>query len=79
MIKMNNKDLISESPHLCFVCGKRFTRRIILEKHEKAHSPQTGDAVRKIIKANFSCDFCGKKYTRKAYLKAHISIHTQGL
>lgn len=68
--------LILESPHKCFVCGKTFTRRIILKNHEKSHSVESGE--RKIIKANFSCVYCPKIFTRKEYLKAHISIHTQG-
>lgn len=72
---MNFEGKFLESPHQCFVCGKSFTRKIILENHVRSHSPGN---VPKIIKATFTCNFCPKKYTRKDYLKAHISIHTQG-
>lgn len=65
-----------ESPHKCFVCGKTYTRKIILENHSKSHeeNPLTGGSVR----PTFLCDYCPKIYTRKQYLKAHISIHKQG-
>jgi len=72
-------DFILESPHKCLVCGKTYTRKIILEKHQKTHSSEPNEPkLPKIIKAAFSCDDCPKRFTRKEYLKAHISIHTKG-
>lgn len=70
-------DIILESPHKCSICGKTYTRKIILEKHMKSHYPQ--EKVPETVKTKFPCDFCPKVYTRKEYLKAHISIHTQGV
>lgn len=67
-----------ESPHICTVCGKSFTRRAILEKHENKHSEQKEVLSSSSIKAKYTCNYCDKKFTRKGYLKAHIAIHTQG-
>lgn len=65
-----------ESPHKCFVCGKSFTRKAILEKHEQSHSPREIRSVNKTsVRATFQCDICCKMYTRKQYLKDHIRIH----
>lgn len=66
-----------ESPHKCFVCGKVYTKSVILDKHLKSHSPKeiTSD---KSVRAKFRCELCPKVYSRKQYLKDHLSIHNQG-
>lgn len=68
-----------ESPHKCFVCGKTFTRKAILEKHKQIHSPKKGRSVNeKSVRAKFQCDICQKLYSRKQYLKDHMRIHNRG-
>uniref|UniRef100_A0A8C2FT56 C2H2-type domain-containing protein n=1 Tax=Cyprinus carpio TaxID=7962 RepID=A0A8C2FT56_CYPCA len=51
----------SERPYLCTVCGRGFSRRETLRRHERVH---TGEKP-------FHCDICGKDF-REPHEKLHL-------
>lgn len=53
-------------PHVCQICGSRFTRYHNLKQHIKLHSG---------VKP-FECDICGKRFTRNYTLRLHKAKHT---
>ncbi|XP_044130678.1 zinc finger protein 420-like [Bufo gargarizans] len=53
-------------PFPCSECGKRFTQKAYLVKHQKIH---TGEKP-------FSCSECGKSFMQKDHLERHQRIHT---
>ncbi|XP_066443880.1 zinc finger protein 271-like isoform X3 [Eleutherodactylus coqui] len=55
-----------ERPFLCTECGKGFTQKAYLVKHQKIH---TGEKP-------FSCSECGKRFMLKDHLERHQRIHT---
>ena len=54
------------NPFTCDACGKSFSLRINLRRHEQIHS-----GVKPFI-----CDKCGQLFTRSSALKEHELIHT---
>lgn len=57
-----------KAEHTCPLCGKSFTRRLILADHIKSHK-----GIR-----NNECEECGKAFTRKNDLRRHQKIHERG-
>ncbi|KAJ4353923.1 uncharacterized protein N0V89_005654 [Didymosphaeria variabile] len=58
----------TKATHTCPLCGKSFTRKLILEDHVRSH---------KGIRLN-ECEECGKAFTRKNDLRRHQKIHERG-
>ena len=55
-----------ERPHVCDVCGKRFTRDGGLVLHKRIHDPNF---------KRFECETCGKSFVQKSQLEVHMKIH----
>lgn len=55
-------------PHVCQICGSRFTRYHNLKQHIKLHSG---------VKP-YECDICGKRFTRNYTLRLHKMKHGGG-
>ncbi|KAF1974533.1 C2H2 domain-containing protein, partial [Bimuria novae-zelandiae CBS 107.79] len=58
----------TKATHTCHLCGKSFTRKLILDDHVKSH---------KGIRSE-ECEECGKAFTRKNDLRRHQKIHERG-
>lgn len=52
--------------HMCHICGKKFVKKYVLEKHIFIHADQRP----------FDCKHCGKLFRTANNLKSHIGIHT---
>ncbi|XP_063224837.1 zinc finger protein 260-like isoform X6 [Bacillus rossius redtenbacheri] len=59
----------SRAPLACSVCGREFSRRHHLCRHERSHGAQEGGQV-------FQCGVCGKKLACKATLRTHQAVHS---
>ena len=57
-----------ERPHVCDVCGKRFTRDGGLVLHKRIHDPNF---------KRFECEECGKSFVQKGQLEVHMKIHNK--
>ena len=57
-----------ERPHVCDVCGKRFTRDGGLALHKRLHDPNF---------KRFECEKCGKSFVQKGQLQVHMKIHNK--
>lgn len=55
----------NKAPHACAICGKSFTRKVILDNHVKFH-----EGIRE-----HECKECGKAFSRKNDLRRHQMIH----
>ncbi|KAL5380194.1 hypothetical protein DPSP01_007994 [Paraphaeosphaeria sporulosa] len=58
----------TKATHTCPLCGKSFTRKLILDDHVMSHK-----GIR-----NQECEECGKAFTRKNDLRRHQKIHERG-
>ena len=57
-----------ERPHVCDVCGKRFTRDGGLVLHKRLHDPNF---------KRFECEKCDKSFVQKGQLEVHMKIHNK--
>ncbi|XP_062386296.1 zinc finger protein 865 [Sardina pilchardus] len=55
-----------ERPYLCTVCGRGFSRRETLRRHDRVH---TGEKP-------FHCDVCGKDFREPFHLTKHQTVHS---
>lgn len=56
----------SAKPHVCTLCGRRFTHRANLHNHLARHnSPQ-----------EYRCSICGKEFSQKGSVRVHERIHS---
>jgi uncharacterized Zn-finger protein len=55
-------------PHLCTMCGKRFTQMGNFRKHMRTHEDTDINKRKK-----HQCSTCGRRYTEKYNLKVRIS------
>ena len=53
-------------PHQCTECGKRYTRKSYLARHELTHTREKPH----------KCTECGKRFTTKSNLTKHELTHT---
>uniref|UniRef100_A0A914WAA1 C2H2-type domain-containing protein n=2 Tax=Plectus sambesii TaxID=2011161 RepID=A0A914WAA1_9BILA len=58
--------MFNENPFACAFCGKNYSSRIKLLRHETEHTGQKP----------FTCNYCGKGFTHKQSLIMHERIHT---
>uniref|UniRef100_A0A3Q2CU63 C2H2-type domain-containing protein n=1 Tax=Cyprinodon variegatus TaxID=28743 RepID=A0A3Q2CU63_CYPVA len=56
----------NEKPFECLSCGKSFTSKSDLDKHNRIH---TGEKP-------FTCTICKKNFSEKGNLTSHMRIHT---
>ncbi|TRZ01556.1 hypothetical protein DNTS_030601 [Danionella cerebrum] len=56
----------TDKPYLCTVCGRGFSRRETLRRHERVH---TGEKP-------FHCDICGKDFREPFHLTKHQTVHS---
>ncbi|KAM9364118.1 uncharacterized protein KZ484_010416 isoform 1-T2 [Pholidichthys leucotaenia] len=52
--------------HVCNICGKRFSDKNYISRHERIH---TGEKP-------FSCETCGQRFNHSGTLKIHMRSHT---
>ena len=57
---------MGEKPYKCNQCGKDFSEKATLAKHQIIH---TGEKP-------YKCNECGKAFSQKAHLQLHWKIHT---
>lgn len=57
---------ITESKHVCELCGQVLTTRSSLLRHVRGHASMP----------SYLCDTCGKKFIHKSKLKRHKKLHT---
>ncbi|XP_047423814.1 zinc finger protein 596-like [Mugil cephalus] len=70
-----------ERPHLCDICGRKFSRPYQLRRHKiLVHANRGGGSSSEddaaAVDAPFSCTVCGKRLKSEALLAAHARIHT---
>ena len=64
--KANSQDNDQKKKWNCEFCGKKFIRKLFLERHQRVH---TGELP-------FQCGICQKCFSRKWDLKRHFKKHS---
>ncbi|XP_053699431.1 zinc finger protein 888-like [Sabethes cyaneus] len=62
----NSNNTKNYNPHKCNICGKEFTRKGGLQKHQLIHTNEQPDR----------CPICHKSFTYKHYVAVHMRLHT---
>lgn len=57
---------VGVKPHECSICGKSFSRKMLLKQHQRVH---TGERP-------YSCPECGKTFADRSNMSLHARLHT---
>ncbi|XP_068111807.1 oocyte zinc finger protein XlCOF8.4-like [Hyperolius riggenbachi] len=63
---VQQKSQTTEKPYSCSECGKSYSQKPLLNRHQKTHTGERG----------YSCSECGKSFSQGHYLMLHQRIHT---
>lgn len=57
---------IKDYRYACHICGRRFTRKFVLDKHIRTHQQDR----------TFGCEHCSRSFLTLEGLRNHVAIHT---
>ena len=60
--------------HTCSLCGKSFSTKYTLSKHNEKKIPCAGKARQKFLDRNKTCTHCHKIFSSKQALQKHLEV-----